>query len=295
MRLARFKVPGGRLGVGIVREDEVAEVEEDWAAALRQCCGASPGAPTETGKSWRLDDCVLAAPLCDDSRVICTGMNYRQHEAEAGGLLRTAGSDSPVLFVKLAASMADPLADLPLDPAVSGEYDWEVELGVVIGSAGRDIAAQDVRDYVAGYTIVNDITARDLQRSHVQWFMGKNVRGSSPIGPWVTTVDEVGYPPALRLLLRVNGEEKQNATTTDMIFDIPALVSTTSRVLDLVPGDVFATGTPSGVGFARQPPEFLQAGDVIETEISGLGMLRNLVTDIAAPRWGDSVEEALRR
>ena len=144
--------------------------------------------------------------------------------------------------------------------------------------AGATSVHDDVPDYIAGYTIVNDVTARDLQHRHVQWFIGKNVQASSPIGPWVTTLDEAGYPPALELLLTVNGEEKQRGKTTDMVFDVPTLISTVSKAVELLSGDVLATGTPSGVGFARRPPEFLRAGDVMEARIEGLGHQRNLVT-----------------
>ncbi|MGD0084689.1 MAG: fumarylacetoacetate hydrolase family protein [Acidimicrobiales bacterium] len=279
MRLTRFRVPEvAGVAVAVLRDDVLFEVAESWVDALRQSVGLSPGGLTETGRSRPVADCELLAPLPDDGRgVICTGMNYLQHDAEARGLLQTAPSDYPVFFLKLGASMADPFADLPLDPSISAEFDWEIELGVVIGKAGRHIHRDEVSDYVAGYTIVNDITARDLQRQHVQWFIGKNVSASSPIGPWVTTLDEIGFPPDIQLSLTVNGIEKQSAKTTDMLFDVPTLISTASRTVALRPGDVFATGTPAGVGFARHPAEFLRPGDVVEAQIEGVGSIRSTV------------------
>jgi 2-keto-4-pentenoate hydratase/2-oxohepta-3-ene-1,7-dioic acid hydratase in catechol pathway len=194
------------------------------------------------------------------------------------------------MFVKLASAMAGPNATLCLEPSVSSQFDWEIELGVVIGRGGRAIAKHAVPDHVTGYTIVNDVTARDLQRRHVQWFIGKNVDTSSPIGPWITTLDEAGYPPALEMVLSVNGVEKQRVGTDQMIFDVPTVVSTVSDAIELQVGDVFATGTPSGVGFARQPPESLQSGDVIEASIEGLGSQRNLV--VAAELSGALTDQA---
>jgi 2-keto-4-pentenoate hydratase/2-oxohepta-3-ene-1,7-dioic acid hydratase in catechol pathway len=261
------------------------EIAETWLDALARCSGMTPGSLTETGRRFSLTECEFLAPLPDAGRgVFCIGMNYADHDAEARGLLGTEAAAHPVLFVKLASAMTNAYAVLSLDGSVSRQIDWEVELGVVIGRGGRAIEKPDVADHVAGYTIVNDVTARDLQRQHVQWLMGKNVDASSPIGPWVTTLDEAGYPPALEMVLRVNGVEKQRGTTDRMIFDVPTVVSTLSNTIELQVGDVFATGTPSGVGFARQPPEFLQVGDVVEASIEQLGSQRNVV--VAAERSG---------
>jgi len=280
MRLARFRAnTEDETHVGVVRDGALFEVAEPWLEALAGCAGLIPRPLTETGRSFPLEDCEFLAPLPDQGRgVFCVGMNYPDHDAEARGLLKAPATKDPVLFLKLASAMADPNAVLHLERSVSEQFDWEVELGVVIGRAGRDIHPGDVAKYIAGYAIVNDVTARDLQRRHLQWFMGKNVHASSPIGPWVTTLDEAGYPPVLEMLLTVNGEEKQRGKTTDMVFDVPTLISTVSKAVELLTGDVFATGTPAGVGFARQPPEFLRAGDVIEARIEGLGHQRNVVT-----------------
>jgi len=289
MRLARFRSKtDDETRVGVERDGLLWEVAEPWLTALASCAGPTPRVLTETGRSFALVDCELLAPLPAQGRgVFSVGMNYLDHDAEARGLLRAPETEDPVLFVKLASAMADPNAGLLLDRDVSEQFDWEVELGVVIGRPGRDIHPDDVPKHVAGYTIVNDVTARDLQRRHVQWFLGKNVDASSPIGPWVTTLDEAGYPPALELVLTVNGEEKQRGKTTDMVHDVPKLVSTVSKAVELQTGDVFATGTPAGVGFARQPPEFLRVGDVIEARIENLGQQRNVVTGRADTAAGD--------
>jgi 2-keto-4-pentenoate hydratase/2-oxohepta-3-ene-1,7-dioic acid hydratase in catechol pathway len=204
-------------------------------------------------------------------------MNYIAHEAEAGKTLGAPRPERPVVFDKQVEAMADPDEVVHLDSALSTEFDWEAELAVVIGRPGRNIAPELVRGHVAGYTVLNDVTARDLQRGHVQWFLGKNIHRSSPVGPWVATADEIAYPPDLELTMTVNGVEKQHARTSELIFDIDTFVSTVSRYVKLEVGDVFATGTPAGVGFTRTPPEFLRAGDVMVAEIESIGQLRNVV------------------
>lgn len=269
------------MGVGAVSGEEIAELGAPWSEVLGRCVGTSGSdglADLRTGRRWPLAECVLLVPLGDSSeRIFCTGMNYVDHEGEAGAALGSSNGKSPVIFAKTLGAMADPFAQLTLDSSISSEFDWEVELGVVIGKGGRQIAPEDVPKHVAGFTVVNDVTARDLQRDFSQWFIGKNIDRSSPIGPWVTTLDEVGYPPVLTIRLSVNGVEKQSATTGDMVHDVGALISTVSRYIDLRPGDVFSTGTPAGVGFTRKPPEFLRPGDVVEAEIERVGALRNVI------------------
>lgn len=263
---------------GVMRDGAITEYSGSWADLLGCCAGPDPREVEPLGLSFPIEECTIVPPLPAGSRgLFCVGMNYWAHDAEARGLLRTAPSEHPVFFWKLAETMTSATADLPLDPAISTEFDWEIELGVVIGRVTKSVTAEAVADCLAGYLIVNDITARDLQRQHVQWFVGKNIRASSPLGPWITTLDEAGYPPRLGMELRVNGITKQRAETSDLIFDVPALVSTISRSVTLLPGDIIATGTPMGVGFARVPPEYLKPGDVIEAEIDGLGSQRNIV------------------
>ena len=223
----------------------------------------------------------LLAPISRPRKnVFCLGRNYAEHAAES---LRAIGQEVqlpayPNVFTKAPTALTGPYADIPYDPAVTERLDWEVELAVIIGRAGRHIAPERALEHVFGYTVINDVTARDIQnKAGVQWFQGKSLDASSPMGPWIVTADEIADPRDLRLSLRVNGVTKQEASTAKMLFDVPAIIATLTRVLTLEPGDVIATGTPSGVGFARTPPEFLRPGDVMETEIAGIGTLRNRI------------------
>jgi 2-keto-4-pentenoate hydratase/2-oxohepta-3-ene-1,7-dioic acid hydratase in catechol pathway len=207
--------------------------------------------------------------------VLAIGRNYAKHAAE-GARVRGGEVEPPTIFTKAITTIAAPNADVPIDPAVSEQIDWEVELGVVIGRRGVNIPKERAMDHVFGYTVVNDVSARDIQRGWGgQFFKGKSLDGSCPSGPWVVTKDEVLDPQRLRLVLRVNGAVKQDANTADMIYPVDALVSWLSVGMTLLPGALIATGTPEGVGFARQPPEFLRPGDVMETEVEGIGTLTN--------------------
>jgi len=182
----------------------------------------------------------------------------------------------PTLFAKFADALIG-AHDAIVIPAASGQVDWEAELAVVIGRGGRDIDEAHALDYVFGYTCANDVTARDLQSKHQQWYKGKGLDGFCPLGPWIVTRDELPDPQSVRLSLRVNGVEKQNASTSEMIFGVAKLLAVWSLGMTLEPGDLLMTGTPSGVGFARKPPEYLQPGDVVEAEIDAIGLLRNVV------------------
>ena len=160
---------------------------------------------------------------------------------------------------------------------MSADIDWEAELAVIIGRGGKNIPASAAFDHIFGYTCLNDVSARDLQSNHSQFFKGKSLDGACPIGPWIVTADEIPDPQALDITCRVNGVIKQSSNTRYMIFNIPAIIEILSRGMTLDAGDIIATGTPSGVGFARKPPEFLKPGDVVEVEIEGIGVLRNRV------------------
>jgi 2-keto-4-pentenoate hydratase/2-oxohepta-3-ene-1,7-dioic acid hydratase in catechol pathway len=173
-----------------------------------------------------------------------------------------------------------PFDDVPRHAAATLQLDWEAELGVILGRRGRDIAASDALSHVFGYTVINDVTARDLQQRHNQWFKGKSLDGSCPMGPVVVTADEFGDPQNKRISLRVNGVTKQDASTSDMIFTVATIIEWLSKGLTLEPGDIIATGTPEGVGMGRTPQEWLQAGDLVETEIEGIGTMRNRVSDV---------------
>jgi 2-keto-4-pentenoate hydratase/2-oxohepta-3-ene-1,7-dioic acid hydratase in catechol pathway len=185
-------------------------------------------------------------------------------------------SEHPVFFTKPRTAVIGPGADIPIFSKVSTSIDYEVELALVIGKAGRDIAPADAFDHILGYTNINDISARDIQRRHGgQYFKGKGLDGSCPMGPHIVTADEIANPQSLLICLSVNGERRQDGNTSDMIFDIPTLIASLSEGLTLEPGDIVATGTPSGVGYAMTPPQYLRDGDMVECEIEGIGKLSN--------------------
>jgi 2-keto-4-pentenoate hydratase/2-oxohepta-3-ene-1,7-dioic acid hydratase in catechol pathway len=222
-----------------------------------------------------LSDLRVLAPL-DPPRgnVIAIGRNYAKHAAETAAKGETP--KPPTVFSKAITSITGPNADIPIDAAVSEEIDWEVELGVVIGKAGINITKEDALDHVFGYTVINDVTARDIQSDWGgQYFKGKSLDSSCPSGPWVVTRDEIDDPQSLNLRLTVNGTLKQDGTTSEMIHPVDAIISWVSIGMTLLPGMMIATGTPDGVGFARKPPEFIRVGDVVEAEVEGIGKLRN--------------------
>jgi 2-keto-4-pentenoate hydratase/2-oxohepta-3-ene-1,7-dioic acid hydratase in catechol pathway len=243
-------------------------------AAIRQLIAKlkpSAGAPIVSP----LAGVKVLAPL-DPPRgnVIAIGRNYAKHAAETAAKGETP--KPPTVFSKAITSITGPNADIPIDAAVSEEIDWEVELGVVIGKAGINITREDALDHVFGYTVINDVTARDIQSDWGgQYFKGKSLDSSCPSGPWVVTRDEVDDPQSLNLRLTVNGALKQDGTTSEMIHPVDAIISWVSIGMTLLPGMMIATGTPDGVGFARKPPEFIKVGDVVEAEVEGIGKLRN--------------------
>ena len=222
----------------------------------------------------------LLAPIPRPRKnVFCVGWNYLEH-FEEGEAVRKSGDDlpkHPVFFSKAVTAVIGPFDSIPFDARVSAKLDWEVELGVVIGRSGRNIDQADAMDHVFGYTVIDDVSARDLQRQHGgQWLKGKSLDGTCPMGPCIVTRDELDAGN-LRLVTRVNGVVKQDSRTRHMYFSLPRLIEELSLGLTLEPGDVLSTGTPQGVGFARNPPEFLAPGDVVESEIEGIGCLRNPV------------------
>jgi len=255
---------------------------------------AAPGAsglPLETVR--------LLAPIpTPPHNIMCVGKNYHAHAHEftkSGFDAGTAAADAvpqhPIIFTKPSSAISGPYAEIPLWPGLDEAVDYEAELAVVIGKEGRFIPRDQAMAHVFGYTILNDVTARDLQRVHKQWFLGKGIDGFAPMGPWIATADEIGEA-ALRVICRVNGEVRQDSTTADLIFDVPTLIETISRSVTLSPGDVIATGTPEGVGIGFDPPRFLKDGDVVEVEISGVGAIRNTVRRMAAERRHDAGREA---
>lgn len=223
----------------------------------------------------------LMAPIPSPAKnVFCVGRNYAEHIAEGEKAQNTkiGVTEHPVFFTKPRTAVVPPDGDVLIFPSVSEAIDYEVELAVVIGKPGRNISKADAFDHVFGYTILNDISARDIQRRHGgQYFKGKGFDGSCPIGPWIVTADAIGDPQQLSIGTRVNGETRQDGNTGDMIFDIPTLIASLSEGMTLEPGDIIATGTPSGVGYAMTPPTYLKDGDTVVCEISGIGVLRNNV------------------
>jgi len=214
--------------------------------------------------------------------VFCLGRNYVAHAEEAA---RARGQEVkiptiPVIFTKAPTSVTGPFDDIPVDRGVTQQVDWEVELGAIIGKTARNIARADALQHVFGYTVINDVSARDLQQQHLQWFKGKSLDGFCPMGPLVVTADEFGDPQSKQLQLRVNGVVKQDASTAKMIFPVDVILEWLSKGLTLEAGDIIATGTPEGVGMGRSPQEFLNDGDVLETEVEGIGTLRNRISDV---------------
>ena len=253
------------------------EASNELSGPIDEAVAKLEGDPALLARSSRpLAQTRLLAPIPTPRRnLVCVGLNYAEHASESR---ITAGvPEHVVLFTKPPSTVIGPEAAIPWHGHVSTRIDWEVELVAVVGRRGRDIPESEALDYVFGYTVGNDITARDLQAKHQQWYKGKGLDGFCPLGPWIVTADELGDPQGLRLRLRVNGELKQDANTSDMIFGVAKLISAWSQGMTLEPGDILMTGTPSGVGFARKPPEYLKPGDVVEAEIERIGLLRNVV------------------
>jgi 2-keto-4-pentenoate hydratase/2-oxohepta-3-ene-1,7-dioic acid hydratase in catechol pathway len=221
----------------------------------------------------------LLAPIPKPARnIFCIGKNYRDHAKEVSST--TADEvipNIPIVFTKATTSVAGPndVIHASLDPTAS--VDYEGELGVIIGTGGRGITRDNVMRHVYGYTIINDVTSRRLQKQHQQWFIGKSIDGFCPMGPAILTVDEVSDPAKFTIQTFVNDEQRQHGSTSDMIFDIPCLIEILSRTITLQTGDIIATGTPAGVGMAFNPPRFLQAGDTVAVKINGIGVLENRI------------------
>lgn len=246
----------------------VLAADETSRFSIQEFLGGSPPDYAVT----LLDRITLLAPIPRPPKFICVGLNYRDHAAESHSEIPSV----PTIFSKFSNTVTAPGGPIVL-PKNSTKPDYEAELAFVIGHGGRHIAAENWRRHVAGYTIVNNVSARDFQRATSQWLMGKTFDTFAPMGPWITTADEIDDPHALNIRLTLNGELMQNSNTRELIFKIPELVAFLSSVVTLEPGDLVATGTPAGVGFARKPPRWLRPGDDVRITIDGLGELRNPV------------------
>jgi 2-keto-4-pentenoate hydratase/2-oxohepta-3-ene-1,7-dioic acid hydratase in catechol pathway len=260
MRLATF-IPntGGDPRAGEIRGDEVVSLPAGETVLDRLASGARTPA---RGEAFRLADVTLLAPVPRPRAIFGIGLNYRAHAEEQGGQL----PEVPIVFMKLPTSAAAPFGDVRCPPVVR-RLDYEGELAVVMGSGGA----------VAGYAVADDITARDLQKRERQWTRAKGADGFCPYGPWITTAEEVADPENLRVQTWVNGDLRQDSSTSDLIFGIDAIVAFLSETITLQPGDLILTGTPSGVGAYQDPPAFLQSGDVVRIEIEELGSIEHRV------------------
>lgn len=262
--------------LGVDAPGTMIELIEQWSelGPQLQTISALPG----TGLP--LADVGLVAPIPYPRRnIICLGKNYRDHVAEAAALGgQTSGiPTAPVYFSKMIDRVRGSTESVPIHRGVTDMLDYEAELAVVIGKAGHDIDPGSVPEYVFGYTILNDITARDLQKKHDQWFKGKSLDGGCAMGPVIVTADEFVYPPALGIRCTVNGELRQESVTSELIFGITEIISDFSKGLTLVPGDMISTGTPAGVGMGFRPFRWLKAGDVVECSIERIGTLTNRI------------------
>ncbi|NMM06096.1 fumarylacetoacetate hydrolase family protein [Polaromonas sp.] len=286
MRIATFQLNGQRQ-VGVVAEDGLTvsplnldpgqartgvQAVIELGADLGQLAG-------RLGPPVLMRDVKLEAPLPLPRRnLFCVGRNYHAHAKELSASVfkdNTTNPEAwPIIFTKVPECVVGPTDDVVLPTGVSEQIDYESELAIVIGTGGRNIARADALKHVFGYTIINDVTARDVQMRHQQWDLGKSFDTFCPMGPWIVTADELDGTNT-RVRGWVNGELRQDAQTSDLIFDIPTLIETCSRGITLYPGDVIATGTPAGVGMGMKPPRYLKAGDVVRIEIDGLGVIEN--------------------
>jgi 2-keto-4-pentenoate hydratase/2-oxohepta-3-ene-1,7-dioic acid hydratase in catechol pathway len=284
MKLLMFKHDGdARLGaLRPGHEDEVVDLSQIAPDLLALIDAGEAGlerarkAASAAGHGLHLKDVTLLPPLAAPrGNIIAMGRNYQKHaeEGKEDGEVKP-----PTIFTKAITSITGPYDDIAIDPLVSDKIDWEVELGVVIGTRGANIARRDAMDHVFGYFVLNDISARDIQFDWGgQFFKGKSLDRSSPIGPWVMTRDEAPDQQNLDLRLLVNGVLKQEGNTRDMIHPVDDIIEWASKGMTLLPGVLIATGTPDGVGHYRKPPEYLHPGDLMETEVAGIGLLRNRI------------------
>jgi 2-keto-4-pentenoate hydratase/2-oxohepta-3-ene-1,7-dioic acid hydratase in catechol pathway len=285
MRLVTYRDERGA-HIGALRDDHVIPLDDVAADMLALIDSGAEGlararAVLERGANARpLGEVRLLAPIPRPRQnIVCLGMNYVAHAIESD---RARGREPklpehPVFFTKAATTVCGPEDDVPLDPHVTAQLDYEVELAYIVGRTAKNIDRADALSYIFGYTIVNDISARDLQNQHLQFFKGKSLDRSCPIGPWIVTADEIPDPSTLGLRLRLNGETRQDSTLGDLIFDIPTTLAVLTLGQTVEPGTIVSTGTPSGVGMGRTPPEYMRPGDVMEAEVDRIGVLRNRV------------------
>ena len=289
MRIAAYHLNAGRQ-VGLVSDDgqsltplrlSPADAERGVLSIIERLA-AGLAMPETAGPAVAVSDVHLAAPLPVPRRNLwCVGRNYHAHAKELSASVFKDNDSNPeswpIVFTKVAESVVGPHDDVILPDGVSQDIDYEAELAVIIGKRGKNLSKAEALDHVFGYTVVNDVTARDVQMRHQQWDLGKSFDTFCPMGPWIVTADELEGSKT-RVRCWVNGELRQDGPTGNMIFDIPTLIETVSRGITLYPGDVIATGTPAGVGMGMKPPCYLRDGDVVRIEIDGLGVIENRFT-----------------
>ena len=281
MRLASF-LSQENPGIGIVKGTQIADLSAvGFPASMRDFLASGPDewqrAKTQVERNAvPLVDIAalrLLPPVPNPSKVVAIGLNYKDHAKEQGLALPAA----PLIFAKFPSSISGPYDNITWDPALTNEVDYEVELGVVIGKTSRKVSEENALDYVFGYTVINDVSARDLQFGDKQWVRGKSLDTFCPVGPYIVTADEIPDPQILNVRCLVNDEVMQTSNTEQMVFGVRELVAYCSQAFTLAPGDLIATGTPGGVGVFRKPPTFLKDGDVVVTEVEKIGQIRNVV------------------
>jgi len=277
MRLVNFR-KGSESGFGVERDGKIFPVasagygsDADFFAGGEQALAAARALSHDiTAEQFPIDEVQLLAPVLKPGKILCIGLNYRDHAVESGMEIPTV----PTVFLKLPNAVTHPGTDIVL-PANSQQPDYEAELAAVIGKGGKDIRAEDWEQHVLGYTILNDVSARDVQLATSQWTLGKSFDTFCPLGPAIVTTDELSDPHSLEIQLAINGETLQHSNTRELIFKLPQLIAHLSAIVPLEPGDVISTGTPAGVGLGREPKRWLKPGEEIVIRIAGIGELRN--------------------
>ena len=275
MKLITYR-HSGKESVGILSENTVLPLPAGSMMELIE----SASIPAPVGEALPLDAVELLAPIPRPRQdVICLGINYKAHADEAAGYDAAFITEKPIpiYFSKRVCEAVAPGGMIQSHPGLVERLDYEAELAVIIGKTAKNVSAEQAEDYIFGYTILNDVSARVLQTAHKQWYFGKSLDGFTPIGPCIVTADEISFPPALPIRARVNGELRQDSTTDLLITGIADIIAELSSGMTLLPGTIIATGTPAGVGMGFDPPKFLRSGDVVECEIEGIGVLRNTV------------------
>ena len=276
MKLVTFLYQGREIP-GILEHDTVRPLP----CASMQALIESGTVPEPVGEWLPLSMVTLLAPIPHPRQdIICLGINYRDHAEEAARFSGDAFRNErpiPIYFSKRVAEAVPPNGWIDSHPGLVEQLDYEAELAVVIGRTAKDVPANQAGEYIFGYTILNDVSARVLQTAHKQWYFGKGLDGFTPMGPWITTADEVAFPPALAISSKVNGELRQHSNTSLLMTGIAEIIEELSSGITLLPGTIIATGTPAGVGMGFDPPKFLKSGDVVECTIEGIGTLCNTV------------------